>query len=855
MRAILKVVCGLTIGLGITLGISASTFAALPATALRPPTASHLPAGKGTNYSGVYAGVPANGELDCNGDSPVQAPLRAFNCTDIRGFAGVDNQNTWGGRFYDNGVYIGHDEPDVTFLSDQPGSGGNVSWNLTLGSDPAAAPTGTTPGSDVSHWFELSPAPWLSMALCDPDSYPQLPCTPNSDSNAPSGSYPGGGSAFMEMQFYPPGNAPWVDSESCDNSHWCAALTLDSLECTLDYAECNTNCEEPINFSFIQTNGVPPGPPSPQDSDLASSVPNSHTLLMNEGDDVTVHIFDAPVPGEAGQHALEVLVDDLTTGRSGFMQASAKNGFQDTSMVDCSGTPYNFEPEYSTASVGNYIPWAALQTNISTEFETGHYEPCTTLSKEFKTNPIDAHDKGGVGGTSGAYDGCLGPYETAGGPEGPETGDAMCYAAGDVHTGYDGVATDKTPPDELTGCQANWFQNGDLDFDGSPYWKGEWPTSSSVTSRLPSSFVEELPDTNGQSYPRFFFQTDIALSEVNAKCGPSSPKSCTVPPDGPGHFYPYWSEADHGGTCTLEFGNVSSGVDDFGQDAQFGKVQLATLGYPEFEGPIYDNTCLPQQSEGYLLVGKSGQVVPAGDAPSLGDVHTPSGSVVGIAATPDGRGYFAVTDTGAVYTQGDAAFSGDLSTLSPAVHVSDIVAIAPTTDGRGYWLIGADGGEFAFGDAKFHGSLPGSGVNVDDVIGMVASPSGAGYLIVAADGGVFAYGASHFYGSLPALGVKVDDIRGILPAAAGTGYILVGADGGAFDFGSGVPFHGSLPDEHVTVSDIVGIALTSDDGGYWMAGSNGIVYPFGDARSLTNPLSSADLPITGITATTVDVAS
>ena len=69
------------------------------------------------------------------------------------------------------------------------------------------------------------------------------------------------------------------------------------------------------------------------------------------------------------------MVNDLTR-TSGFMQASAANGFANTSIVDCSGTPFNFEPEYSTAAQANIIPWAALQTNISTEYETGHFEPC-----------------------------------------------------------------------------------------------------------------------------------------------------------------------------------------------------------------------------------------------------------------------------------------------------------------------------------------------------------------------------------------------------------------------------------------------------------------------------------------------
>ena len=173
----------------------------------------------------------ARGELDCNGFSPVQKPLRdTMNCTDIRG-ADTDNANTWGGRFYDNGHYIGRDEPDTDFISNAPGSGNNVSWTLTLGKDPTAAPTGVDPGHDVSDWFELTPAPWFSMALCDPNSFPQTACTPESDSNAPACLGPdcttnlGGGSAFMEMRFYPPGNPPFADSESCDGTHWCAALT------------------------------------------------------------------------------------------------------------------------------------------------------------------------------------------------------------------------------------------------------------------------------------------------------------------------------------------------------------------------------------------------------------------------------------------------------------------------------------------------------------------------------------------------------------------------------------------------------------------------------------------------------
>jgi hypothetical protein len=48
--------------------------------------------------------------------------------------------------------------------------------------------------------------------------YPLLPCTPRSDKNAPNGRYPGGGQGFVELQFYPPGFAPFDDAISCDNT-------------------------------------------------------------------------------------------------------------------------------------------------------------------------------------------------------------------------------------------------------------------------------------------------------------------------------------------------------------------------------------------------------------------------------------------------------------------------------------------------------------------------------------------------------------------------------------------------------------------------------------------------------------
>jgi hypothetical protein len=543
---------------------------------------AHATEPAGTGASSTY--TPAKtGELDCNGFSSVQKSVRPALCTDISGAI----KGAWGGRYYDNGNYIGHDEPDATFLSNTPGSGNNVTWTEILGRDPAGVPGNSHPGSDLSKWFELSPAPWFSMALCDPNSFPGTACAPESDANAPTCAgvgcgvgTQGGGSAFMEMQLYPPGNAPFADSESCDATHWCAALNIDSFTGTVT-SNANPACQEPVNFAFIQRNGVPAGPPSPQNSTLATFVPNGQTLLMNPGDTISTHMSDAPAPG--GGEAFEVVINDLTTHQSGFMQASASNGFMSTKASDCSGVAFNFQPEYNTAAKANIIPWAALATNISTEFETGHFEACTSLSGPLP-NFFDSNDTGGNFGQ------CNGPYENSAPADNTtdETSDTMCYPAGDTHPGFDGPGT-STAPVQVSHCQDNVFQNGDLDFDGTPYWK-EWPTSL-APGLHPGSFFEEFPTTNGRQYSQFFLQTDVALSESTCTGNNSG---CTVPPKGPGGFYPYWTQLHAINLCAFEFGNVAGGfggLNSFGQDAQYGTNQFSTLGYPEFESAVHNNPC------------------------------------------------------------------------------------------------------------------------------------------------------------------------------------------------------------------------------------------------------------------------
>jgi hypothetical protein len=528
------------------------------------PSVQGLTAAAARALAGTGVRPNAVGELDCNGLSPIQQPLKAaIMCADPRG--------SRDGRFYENGHYIGHDEPSVRFISSQPGSGDDVRFTERLPVEPRALPTVRTPGHDVTHTFELTIAPWFSMDVCDPHSTPLRPCTPNSDANAPSGSDPGGGAAFVELQFYPPGFAPFADNISCDDTQWCSALTIDSLECNgsgINTGPCNADCGEPVNFAFVQDNGVPTGPPSPQLSDLATVTPNRHTLLMNPGDRIEVRLFDARVPGG---HALEAREIDHTTGQSGYMIASAANGFMNTNPKTCNGTPFNFQPEYSSAAAQNVLPWGVGPYMINSEFEIGHFEPCTKVSRPQFLKIGSFKDT--------YYLNCSGPYESATDHGlNPEPDDSPCFPFGDTHHGT-------TAPNLVTGCDVFTDAIGDLDYDGTPYY-ADWPDSTTPDS-FPSPFLQQQPITRGgYRYPEIQFVTDNSATQLNANCNPVTGSGCVLPPKGPGHFYPYFTQAMVRGLCVWEFGNMRNG-NTFGGDAQYGSVGPSTLG--AFAGPVLPN--------------------------------------------------------------------------------------------------------------------------------------------------------------------------------------------------------------------------------------------------------------------------
>ncbi len=595
---------------------------------------------------------PVN-ELDCNGFSPIYQSVKkdlGGLCTDPLTPPGPYSAHA--GRFYDNGHYIGHDEPSVKFISNAPGTADNMTYFMTLPTDPTAAPTANA-GANTTKYAELSPAPWFGLPIRDPLSYPINPCTPQSDLNGGGITDPSAaGSAFMELQFYPPGFPPFVDAPSCDQGHWCAALTIDSLEATYGFSLINNACVEPVNFAFLSTTGVPAGPPSPQLADGQTFAPNGNTLLMNQGDTLKVTIQDVPVRAfseTVGHHtytvpaglALQTTVTDLTSGAVGTMTASAANGFMDTNGIvrqgqsnqyalgNCSGMPFNFTAEYSSASQQNQVPWAALEGGVLMEDEIGHFEVCSSVS-----NPLPA---GTISGDSSVYQQCNGGSEAA--TPGPETGcsfttgncpgattqdglscppnaaggqpnageglsceysDALCMPKGPrpLTGGIGGLVTTASWP--VAGCQQDFFQNGDLDFDGTPY-QNDWPNGSSTT---PTSFQYWGPfsGSSNATYPQVQFETDVPASE--GFCNVATALGCTVPPVG-ASFYPFWtlgssstepSKAPTSFACAWNFGNtLPATVNSLKGDGEYGTPNLAryagTAISPVMSNPQLSSKC------------------------------------------------------------------------------------------------------------------------------------------------------------------------------------------------------------------------------------------------------------------------
>ncbi len=496
-------------------------------------------------------------------------------CTEVQNYSEVFGAN----------YYVGHDEPSTLFYSDHPGAGNQMTYRLTLPTDPAPTPTNTFN-------FQLHPAFWFGMAMCDVQSYPEQvsTCTPDSDSNIANNPDPTApdfmghhaGTAFMELQFYPPGWVAWPPGNSCDAKMWCAALNIDSLsEDPINGTVLNSTCQslvgiEYVNFAFLTKSGNSQAPASPVNSTLATFTPDSgQDLFMNSGDQLVVDLHDTA-------HGLKTTVTDLTTHETGSMTSSAGNGFGMVQYAPtgtaCNNIPFDFHPMYSTSSEATRVIWAAHSYNIAFSDEIGHFDYCSTVPAT---------------GNCAGFEGAPGDVELR------DRDDNFCFRA-----------------NQSTLVQVNGCLGTNTGFDGVPYHT-VWPDGN--TANHPTSLLFTSPVTNHQNYERMAFEADLPRIEVSSlspsnSCNRTTGANCLRIPltdDGvAANFYPFFSTTNLQSTCTWGIGNVFPGVtNDFGKNNQYGlflKLTYLVFGgggatlqrINDFRNVLSSNPCPAGSGEG-----------------------------------------------------------------------------------------------------------------------------------------------------------------------------------------------------------------------------------------------------------------
>jgi hypothetical protein len=465
------------------------------------------------------------------------------------------------------GQYTGHDEPSLLFYSSVPGSGNSDLYHLTLPADPPTAPNDSGTGGTWN--FQLHPTFWFGMAMCDDQSAPnvggsavagpQIPCTPDSDTNIFTSTNPNSanymgktpGTAFMEMQFYPPGWGNVGTGVSCgpNNTQWCAALNIDSFSSNSNTGVVNNNAclnaagEEYVNYAIITKSGHSQAPADPLRQTTLTFSTTADTLEMNSGDQLSVDLHDT----SAG---FQVVITDHTTGQTGSMTASIANGFghpvYDPSASTCTDQAYAFHPMYSTSSPNTRVLWAAHSYNVAYSDEVGHFEYCNKVDKNGNCTKASVSD-----------------------PSGPDSDDVGCSTLPLVNAGNK----------SFTGCLGE-----DLDFDGPEYahnWPGSLasPSADQLIHAAPVTFTSPLftgPGTSGlTNYQQAAFETNLPRIEflTSPPCqrhafNPSDPSpgsGCVDPPAG-SSFYPFFSTVSVNGACVWQEGdaNLPGTINNFG---------------------------------------------------------------------------------------------------------------------------------------------------------------------------------------------------------------------------------------------------------------------------------------------------
>ncbi|MGH7880897.1 MAG: hypothetical protein ACREQD_15585, partial [Candidatus Binataceae bacterium] len=352
------------------------------------------------------------------------------------------------------------------------------------------------------------------------------------------------------------------------------SLLMDPNNNTFNNNDCGNNLvagrvgEEPANFAFVTKSGNSVAPADPLTGLGAQVVVTKDVFLMNAGDTLEVRIGDNP--GADPNGGLEVIIRDLTTGKSGSMIASIANGFAQVNFAPsastCTETPYAFHPMYGTSGVHTRVPWTAHSFNVAFSDEIGHFEYCTDV------DPIT--------GT------CL---------SGDRLDDFFC------------LAPSQSSKIKIGGCTFD-----DLNFD-SPSYLLDWPGTLSDAAqdaklhaqpiRLNGAFIGASDGATHQ-FDAVAFETDQPSVEAGFgyPCDPTTGAGCVNPPPGAAFYPVYTTTTDANLGCVWQLGGTSipNTVQSYGDStAEYGAIlglEYAGLGgaslfFNDFQQALSSNPC------------------------------------------------------------------------------------------------------------------------------------------------------------------------------------------------------------------------------------------------------------------------
>jgi len=226
------------------------------------------------------------------------------------------------GGYYAN--CYGHDEPGADFYSPLPGSGGNVTWNITLPVD----------RSLTHNQSNLYSAIWFGMTLVDP--------------------YAWMGVCFLELQFYP--DSSWTVPGPTDPNATVPGMWVG--EAVAWQIQSSTGVEDPCFVSPLFANGTP----------------GSNYFNMSEGNRIEIQMN-----GWAGSpYGENISIQDLSNGNRSFLNLYNRTGayanmYNQNNRYILGHKNYPLDPAYLTNSYENALAWTpGGEYPNSFAFEVGH---------------------------------------------------------------------------------------------------------------------------------------------------------------------------------------------------------------------------------------------------------------------------------------------------------------------------------------------------------------------------------------------------------------------------------------------------------------------------------------------------